>query len=47
MNSKEDLCPVDPDDQREMFKQLMERVKQLRMREFFQEPNEFDGEDWF
>ena len=46
MNTKEDMNPMDPDELRELYKQLRERVKQLRMREFFEEPNMFDEEDW-
>ena len=46
MNSKDDINPCDPDEQRELYKQLYERIKQLRMREFFEEPNIFDDEDW-
>ena len=42
----DDTCPQDPDELREMYKQLRERVKQLRLREYFQEPNIFDDEDW-
>ena len=46
MNSKDDINPLEPEELRELYKQLRERVKQLRMREFFQEPNMFDDEDW-
>ena len=44
MNSKEDLSPLDPDEIRELYKQLRERGKQLRMTEFIQE---IDDDDWF
>lgn len=30
---------------REMYKQLRERVKQLRMRELFEEPSTYEDED--
>jgi hypothetical protein len=46
MDSKGECDPLEPDEMRELYKQLRERVKQLRMREFFQEPNMFDDEDW-
>ena len=44
MNSKDDLSPLDADEVRELYKQLRERAKQLRMREYI---TEFDDEDWF
>ena len=47
MNSADDLLPLSEDELRELYKGLMERARQLRMVEFFQEPGEFDGEDWF
>ena len=46
MDCKDDKSPLEPDEIRELYKQLRERVKQLRMREFFEEPNMFDDEDW-
>jgi len=33
------------DENREFYKQLMERVKQLRMRELFEEPSTYEDED--
>jgi hypothetical protein len=33
------------DENRELYKQLMERVKQLRMRELFEEPSTYEDED--
>ena len=33
------------DENREFYKQLMERVKQLRMRELFEEPSTYEDYD--
>ena len=44
MNSKDDLSTLDDAENRELYKQLRERVRQLRMREFMQE---FEQDDWF
>lgn len=33
------------DENRELYKQLMERVKQLRMQELFEEPSTYEDED--
>ena len=44
MNSKDDLSPLDAAENRELYKQLRERVKQLRMREYIRE---FEEDDWF
>lgn len=36
---------IGDDDQRELYKQLRERVKQLRLIEYYEEPED-DEEDW-
>ena len=33
------------DENREFYKQLMERVKQLKMRELFEEPSTYEDDD--
>lgn len=33
------------DDQREIYKQLKERIKQLRMKELFEEPSSYEDYD--
>lgn len=33
------------DENRELYKQLMERVKQLRMRELFEEPSTYEDDE--
>jgi hypothetical protein len=33
------------DENRELYNQLMERVKQLRMQELFEEPSTYEDED--
>lgn len=33
------------DENREFYKQLMERAKQLRMRELFEEPSTYEDDD--
>ena len=44
MNTKDDMNPLEPDELRELNKQLRERGKQLRMSEFIEET--IDEEDW-
>jgi hypothetical protein len=33
------------DENRELYKQLQERIKQLRMRELFEEPSTYEDDD--
>ena len=36
---------LEPDEDKELFKQLRERIKQLRMQELFEEPSTYEDED--
>ena len=38
---------LEPDEDREFFKQLRERIKQLRMQELFEEPSSYEDEEDF